>query len=68
MFFPTIIAVRRTLFEMKCTFDLFSGYGCSSGKATERNIYADMRCAYEVLQSRYNVQPEKVKGTSKAFF
>lgn len=38
----------------------YSGYGASTGKATESNIYADIEGAWEALNTRYGVQPNQV--------
>lgn len=38
----------------------YSGYGCSSGRPSERNIYADIEAAWVSLQARYNISPDEV--------
>ncbi|CAG0882742.1 unnamed protein product [Cyprideis torosa] len=38
----------------------YSGYGCSSGKPSEKNMYADMDAAWQVLRSKYSISPERI--------
>lgn len=38
----------------------YSGYGCSSGKPSEKNLYADIEAAFKELRSRYGIIPENV--------
>jgi fermentation-respiration switch protein FrsA (DUF1100 family) len=38
----------------------YSGYGCSSGRPSERNLYADIAAALEALKTRYNIKDEQV--------
>ncbi|PAV83143.1 hypothetical protein WR25_23957 isoform B [Diploscapter pachys] len=38
----------------------YSGYGCSSGKPSEKNLYADITAAFELLTKDLGVPPEKV--------
>ncbi|CAJ0933981.1 unnamed protein product, partial [Mesorhabditis belari] len=38
----------------------YSGYGCSTGKASEKNLYADIQAAFEALQTRYDIPAERV--------
>jgi len=38
----------------------YSGYGASSGKPTEKNIYADIDAAFQHLRQRYGVSPENI--------
>ncbi|CAJ0571196.1 unnamed protein product, partial [Mesorhabditis spiculigera] len=38
----------------------YSGYGCSTGKPSEKNLYADIQAAYEALQSRFGVPAERI--------
>ena len=38
----------------------YSGYGQSSGKPTEKNIYADIDAAWHSLRTRYGVSPENI--------
>uniref|UniRef100_A0A914DS09 Protein ABHD13 n=1 Tax=Acrobeloides nanus TaxID=290746 RepID=A0A914DS09_9BILA len=38
----------------------YSGYGCSSGRPSEKNLYADIAAALSVLKSRYQIPPERV--------
>lgn len=38
----------------------YSGYGCSSGKASEKNLYADIEAAWSSLRTKYNVDEDKV--------
>lgn len=37
-----------------------SGYGCSGGKPSERNLYADIAAALAALKSRYQMPAERV--------
>lgn len=41
------------------TYD-YSGYGASSGTPTEKNLYADIRAAWNALRSRYGVSPSNI--------
>merc|ERR1719376_2034967 len=38
----------------------YSGYGASSGKPTEKNIYSDIDAAFQHLRQRYGVSPENI--------
>uniref|UniRef100_A0A1A7YXQ8 Alpha/beta hydrolase domain-containing protein 17B n=1 Tax=Iconisemion striatum TaxID=60296 RepID=A0A1A7YXQ8_9TELE len=38
----------------------YSGYGASSGKPSEKNLYADVDAAWHALRSRYGIRPESV--------
>lgn len=38
----------------------YSGYGVSTGKPSEKNLYADITAAWHALRTRYNVTPDKV--------
>lgn len=38
----------------------YSGYGSSSGKPTEKSLYANIEVAWRELSNRYNVQPDEV--------
>ncbi|XP_061423989.1 alpha/beta hydrolase domain-containing protein 17C-like isoform X2 [Lethenteron reissneri] len=38
----------------------YSGYGASSGKPSERNLYADIDAAFQALRTRYGLTPDKV--------
>ncbi|XP_074136801.1 alpha/beta hydrolase domain-containing protein 17B isoform X1 [Sminthopsis crassicaudata] len=38
----------------------YSGYGASSGKPTEKNLYADVDAAWLALRTRYGIRPENV--------
>ncbi|XP_032805815.1 alpha/beta hydrolase domain-containing protein 17B-like isoform X1 [Petromyzon marinus] len=38
----------------------YSGYGGSSGKPSEKNLYADIEAAWHVLRNRYAVLPENI--------
>lgn len=38
----------------------YSGYGCSTGSASESNLYKDTEAAFQTLLSRYRLQPDQV--------
>ena len=38
----------------------YSGYGISSGKPSEKNMYADINAAWQSLRSRYGISPEHI--------
>lgn len=38
----------------------YSGYGMSSGKPSEKNMYADINAAWQALRTRYGISPENV--------
>ncbi|PAA64006.1 hypothetical protein BOX15_Mlig006863g1 [Macrostomum lignano] len=38
----------------------YSGYGASTGRPLEKNLYADMECAWNQLLTRYKLQPESI--------
>jgi hypothetical protein len=41
------------------TYD-YSGYGASDGKPTEKNLYADIRAAWNALRIRYGISPSNI--------
>ncbi|XP_017297111.1 alpha/beta hydrolase domain-containing protein 17C [Kryptolebias marmoratus] len=38
----------------------YSGYGISTGKPSEKNLYADIEAAWQVLRNKYGVTPENI--------
>lgn len=38
----------------------YSGYGASTGKASESNLYADTEAAWEALKTRFGLRPDQV--------
>ena len=36
------------------------GYGQSTGKPSEKNLYADIEASWHALRSRYGVSPENI--------
>ncbi|XP_054627918.1 alpha/beta hydrolase domain-containing protein 17C [Dunckerocampus dactyliophorus] len=38
----------------------YSGYGVSTGKPSESNLYADIEAAWQVLTNKYGVSPENI--------
>lgn len=38
----------------------YSGYGKSSGRASEKNLYSDIEAAWKILLEKYNLKPEQV--------
>lgn len=38
----------------------YSGYGVSTGKPTEKNLYADIDAAWQALRTRYGISPENI--------
>ncbi|XP_069505597.1 alpha/beta hydrolase domain-containing protein 17A isoform X2 [Ambystoma mexicanum] len=38
----------------------YSGYGVSTGRASEKNIYADIDAAWQALRTRYGISPENI--------
>ncbi|XP_063781881.1 alpha/beta hydrolase domain-containing protein 17C isoform X2 [Pseudophryne corroboree] len=38
----------------------YSGYGVSSGKPSEKNLYADIEAAWHALRTRYAINPENI--------
>uniref|UniRef100_A0A7E4US78 palmitoyl-protein hydrolase n=1 Tax=Panagrellus redivivus TaxID=6233 RepID=A0A7E4US78_PANRE len=38
----------------------YSGYGCSTGKPSEKNLYADIAAALQALKSKYGVPEEQI--------
>lgn len=38
----------------------YSGYGASTGRASEKNLYADIDAAWSALRNRYGVTPENI--------
>uniref|UniRef100_UPI0037E83F5F alpha/beta hydrolase domain-containing protein 17C n=1 Tax=Semicossyphus pulcher TaxID=241346 RepID=UPI0037E83F5F len=38
----------------------YSGYGVSTGKPSEKNLYADIEAAWQVLRNKYGVTPENI--------
>lgn len=38
----------------------YAGYGMSTGKPSEKNLYADIDAAWHALRTRYGISPENV--------
>uniref|UniRef100_A0AAV2LLU0 Alpha/beta hydrolase domain-containing protein 17C n=1 Tax=Knipowitschia caucasica TaxID=637954 RepID=A0AAV2LLU0_KNICA len=38
----------------------YSGYGASGGRPSEKNLYADIEAAWQVLRNKYGVAPENI--------
>uniref|UniRef100_A0A2K6GA99 palmitoyl-protein hydrolase n=1 Tax=Propithecus coquereli TaxID=379532 RepID=A0A2K6GA99_PROCO len=38
----------------------YSGYGVSSGKPSEKNLYADIDAAWQALRTRYGISPDSI--------
>ncbi|XP_055694110.1 alpha/beta hydrolase domain-containing protein 17B isoform X2 [Lutzomyia longipalpis] len=38
----------------------YSGYGMSTGKPSEKNLYADIDAAWHALRTRYGISPENI--------
>lgn len=38
----------------------YSGYGVSSGKPSEKNLYADIDAAWQSLRTRYGINPQNI--------
>jgi abhydrolase domain-containing protein 17 len=38
----------------------YSGYGCSGGKPSEKNLYADVDAAWHALRTRFGISPEHI--------
>jgi len=38
----------------------YSGYGASSGKPSEKNLYADIDAAWQYLRTKYGISPENI--------
>ncbi|XP_009283144.1 PREDICTED: protein ABHD17A [Aptenodytes forsteri] len=38
----------------------YSGYGVSTGKPSERNLYSDIDAAWQALRTRYGISPENI--------
>ena len=38
----------------------YSGYGVSTGKPSEKNVYSDAEAAWNVLRTRYNLAPNQI--------
>ena len=38
----------------------YSGYGVSSGKPSEKNLYSDIDAAWHALRTRYGISPENI--------
>jgi fermentation-respiration switch protein FrsA (DUF1100 family) len=38
----------------------YSGYGASQGKASERNMYADIEATYNSMKQRYRIPESKI--------
>lgn len=41
------------------SFD-YSGYGVSSGKPSEKNLYADIEAAWQTMRTRYGITPDNI--------
>jgi len=44
---------------VRCSYD-YSGYGVSSGRPSEKNLYADIEAGWQALRSRYHADPENI--------
>lgn len=38
----------------------YSGYGASEGKASEKNMYADIEAAHQSIKQRYQISESKI--------
>ncbi|XP_011370914.1 protein ABHD17A [Pteropus vampyrus] len=38
----------------------YSGYGASSGRPSEKNLYADIDAAWQALRTRYGISPDSI--------
>ena len=38
----------------------YSGYGVSTGKPSEKNVYSDAEAAWNVLRTKYNLAPNQI--------
>ncbi|CAF3180787.1 unnamed protein product [Rotaria socialis] len=38
----------------------YSGYGASQGRASEKNMYADIEATFNSVKQRYNISPSKI--------
>lgn len=38
----------------------FSGYGGSSGKPSEKNLYADINAAWHSMRNKFGISPDKI--------
>ena len=38
----------------------YSGYGASSGKPSEKNLYSDIDAAWNNLRTKYGISPENI--------
>ena len=38
----------------------YSGYGASQGKASEKNMYADIEAAYHSMKQRYHIDESRI--------
>ena len=38
----------------------YSGYGASQGKASEKNMYADIDATYQSIKQRYHIPESKI--------
>ena len=38
----------------------YSGYGVSTGKPSEKNLYADIDCAWQTLKNKYGITSDKI--------
>jgi len=55
-------------FQPNCTWSFlkwifiptFTGYGASSGKPTEKNLYADIEASWHCLRTRFGISPENI--------
>lgn len=59
LFFSFLVGLGTKLNVNIMSYD-YSGYGMSSGKPLEKNLYADVECALHQLRTRYNVRLEEV--------
>ncbi|PAA53928.1 hypothetical protein BOX15_Mlig003271g2 [Macrostomum lignano] len=54
-----LIGLARRINMNVFSYD-YSGYGASTGRPLEKNLYADIDCAWQQLIGRYNLSPREI--------
>lgn len=58
-----VLSVCNSVIHNICqvlTILISTGYGVSSGKPSEKNLYSDIQAAWDALRTRYGISPENI--------
>lgn len=60
LFFRLHVCVCVSFISIALRWYIISGYGCSNGKPSEKNLYADIAAALAALRSRYQMPLNRI--------